>query len=70
VPDAAKRAALVAALADVPVTLADVEAYRAQRKQKEAAKDPTVEEWKARQRVAWGRKFREHYQAVAERAGQ
>jgi ABC-type Fe3+ transport system substrate-binding protein len=70
VTDPARRASLVAALADVPVTLGDVEAYRAQRKQKEAAKDPTLEEWKARQRIAWGQKFREHYRAVAERAGQ
>jgi ABC-type Fe3+ transport system substrate-binding protein len=67
-PEAARRAGLVAALAEVPVTMADVEAYSAERKRREQAKDPTVEEWKARQRIEWGRRFREHYGTVAARA--
>jgi hypothetical protein len=49
--------------------MADVEAYRAARKQKELAKDPALEEWKARQRIEWARRFRDHYASVAARAG-
>jgi len=68
VPNEARRKELTAALAEVPVTLADVEAYRAARRQKEAAKDPAVEEWKVRQRIEWGKRFRDHYESVAARA--
>ena len=39
------------------------------RKQKELAKDPSLEEWKARQRIDWAQRFRQHYRAVAESAG-
>ena len=69
VADPKRRGQLIAALAEVPVGMADVEAYRAARKQKEAAKEPALEEWKARQRMGWARRFREHYSAVAARAG-
>ena len=64
-----RRAELLKELADLPVAMNDVEAYRAERKRREAAKDPALEEWKVRQRIEWAKRFREHYATVAGRAG-
>jgi ABC-type Fe3+ transport system substrate-binding protein len=60
--DDARRSELLQELSDVPVTLSDVEADVATRKQKEAAGN--ADEWKALSRIGWEKKFRDHYQSV------
>ena len=54
-------------LASLPVKMEDVEKLRADRKRLEAQKQPT-DEYMARQRIAWGRKFDAHYRNVQVRA--
>jgi hypothetical protein len=68
VRDPARRAALVAELADIPVEMADVASYRSARKELESSKPAGVEEWKARQRMAWAQRFRDHYEHVGAKA--
>jgi iron(III) transport system substrate-binding protein len=60
------RAQLIAELADLPITMDDVAQLREQRKQREAAGD--VDEWRARQRIAFANACRAHYRAVAAKA--
>ncbi len=67
VKDEPTRAALIARLADLPITMADVAAQRAQRKKIEAAGDD-IEQWKVQSRMDWAKKFRAHYAAVADAA--
>jgi len=68
-PDDAHRSALLAELADLPITMAQVATLRDQRKQLEASgADSDV--WKAEQRQAWAQTFRDHYARVAARSGQ
>ena len=62
VSDDARRSALLAELADLPITLAQVAALRDRRKQLEAS--GADETWKAEQRQAWARTFRDHYAKV------
>ncbi|HZN67006.1 MAG TPA: extracellular solute-binding protein [Tepidisphaeraceae bacterium] len=70
VPDAPRRSALLRKLADLPIAMQDVEALRRGRKEREEAKDPALEEWKARQRMEWAARFRAHYRAVETEARQ
>ena len=66
VPDPARRAELVAELANLPVTMGDVAKARADRKALEAG-GGSAEEWKARSRIELVNRFRAHYDRVAER---
>jgi ABC-type Fe3+ transport system substrate-binding protein len=73
VPDPARRAELIAELATVPLERKDVLDQRARDRAINAGTDPNekdVRVWRAKQRIMWARKFRDHYQAVAARAGQ
>ena len=64
VPSQSRRAALLAELADLPVTMQQVRQLRLERERVEKDRD-IADEWKARQRIAWARRFREHYERVA-----
>jgi len=67
VTDNAKREQLLRALANVPVTMQEVDDQRATRAQlKQRGAD--VDEWNAQQRIMWGKRFREHYAKVAAEA--
>lgn len=68
VSDANRREALLRELADVPVTLKDIEDRRAERQHIEASRGD-IFYWNARQRIFWGNRFREHYAAISKRAG-
>lgn len=64
VRDVALRERLLSSLADLPVTLHDVEDRRAARLKLQQSHGD-VDEWNARQRIQWGNRFRRHYQDVA-----
>ncbi|HEX4053496.1 MAG TPA: extracellular solute-binding protein [Tepidisphaeraceae bacterium] len=66
IPDENRRSQLLADLSDIPVTRPDVLKQVAQRKRIEGdpTQDPNI--WKARQRLAWSRRFAEHYHQVAQ----
>jgi iron(III) transport system substrate-binding protein len=68
VRDDARRSALLAELADLPISMSQVAALRDQRKQLEATGADT-DVWKAEQRQGWAQTFREHYATVAGEAG-
>lgn len=71
VPDDARRAQLVAELANVPIEMKDVVAQRARRRAIADGKDAQEKDvriWLARQRIMWAEKFREHYRQVAAKA--
>ena len=64
VTDRAKREHLLRQLADVPVTMQEVEDQRTTRAQlKQQGAD--MDEWSAGQRIMWGQRFRKHYARVA-----
>jgi len=67
VSDLRRRADLLAKLADVPITLHEIEQIRTdrQRLEKEHA---DLDKWRAQQRIEWGRRFRDHYAQVARQA--
>jgi hypothetical protein len=67
VPDAARRRQLLDELADLPITMPDVAAFSAQRKQA-AERGGSAEEWNARKRIELTKTFRAHYDAVAAKA--
>jgi hypothetical protein len=67
VKDDRRREALFARLADLPVTMHDVEQRRADRLQLEKT-HADLDAWNARQRIEWGNRFRDHYRKVAEEA--
>jgi iron(III) transport system substrate-binding protein len=67
VPDSGRCAAFLAQLADVPVTMKDVENRRAERAKIEEMHGDAFD-WTARQRIYWGNRFRAHYQSVARQA--
>jgi ABC-type Fe3+ transport system substrate-binding protein len=67
VPDAARRGQLLVELADLPITMPDVAAFSAQRKQA-AERGGSPEEWNARKRIELTKTFRAHYDAVAAKA--
>lgn len=65
--DLARREQLLRELANVPVTMQEVENQRTTRARfKQQGAD--VDEWGAKQRIMWGRRFREHYGHVAAQA--
>lgn len=66
-PDEQRRAALLRELADVPITMKDVEDRRAERMKLEAD-HADVNNWNAQQRIMWGDRFRSHYAMVAKNA--
>jgi len=68
VPDESRRARLLNDLADVPVTMADIENRRNERTRLEKS-SADVFDWQARERIRWGEVFRKHYAAVTARAG-
>jgi iron(III) transport system substrate-binding protein len=71
VPDDALRAALVAELADIPMTMDQILAMRARGERINQKKDPEESDarfWRAKMRVEIAKKFREHYRSVAARA--
>jgi ABC-type Fe3+ transport system substrate-binding protein len=68
VSDDARRHELIAELADLPVTMKDVTELRDERKIRESTAAGNAEEWKARQRIEWAKRFRAHYAAVSEKA--
>lgn len=68
VPDERRRSSLLRELADVPITMQDVEDRRAERLRLEAA-HADVNYWNAQQRILWGDRFRAHYGSVAKKAG-
>ena len=62
-----RRSALLAALADLPVTMHDVEQDRSARTHLEQTHGD-VDEWRARNRIRWSKRFREHDEQVAVQA--
>jgi hypothetical protein len=64
VRDEAQRAALIDELADLPVTMADIAAIRDQRKALEKSAGE-LDEWRARQKIEWAKRFAEHYEKIA-----
>lgn len=60
VQDPKRRSELISRLADLPVTMQDVERIRDERKIRKA----DLEEWKARTRIEWTRRFQEHYRRI------
>ena len=67
VKDASRRAELLRELADVPITMHEVEQIRTDR-QKLEKEHADLDEWRARQRIGWADRFRKHYAQVAEQA--
>src|SRR5665213_1978320 len=67
VTDVTRRDKLIDELADLPITMADVEKMRDERTKLKGASDE-LELWSARQQIEWAAKFREHYRGVGERA--
>jgi ABC-type Fe3+ transport system substrate-binding protein len=63
VSDPTLRSKLLRELADVPVTMQDIEQRRAERLQMEKT-HADVFDWLARDRIAWGNRFRAHYRSV------
>ncbi len=66
VQDPQRRRDLIAELADLPITRADVRNLQKERKQHRNA--PNASEWTARQRIDWAKKFRAHYAKTAAQA--
>ena len=66
-PDAAHRQRLLDELADLPVSMADVQALQKRRIEHEKP-GGDIDLWRARQRLDWAARFRAHYQAVAGKA--
>lgn len=66
-PDANRRANLLAKLADVPIAMKDVENRMSERLALEKSKGD-VNDWTARDRIGWSRTFRAHYAKVAAEA--
>jgi hypothetical protein len=68
VADPARRAALRAELAAVPMAMAEVDELRGERKRRETSDPASLESWKARQRIEIANRFRRHYAAVEAKA--
>ena len=68
VPDAQRREQLIAEFADLPITLAEVDAIVKEHKARADARED-VEVWRARKRIELANRFRAHYRAVAAKAG-
>ncbi len=68
VRDGPRRTQLLAELSDIPITRPDVLRQIADRKHIAADHTEDLNLWAARQRLAWGQRFAEHYRHVAEKA--
>jgi hypothetical protein len=66
VEDRVRREQLLTELSDLPIEMRDVADLRVERKRLEGAGG--AQEWKARQRILWAKRFRQHYAEVAARA--
>jgi hypothetical protein len=60
-----QKVKLMAALLDLPITLEDVQEMPA-RMEREAQGD--LQQWRARERLAWANKFRDHYEDLDDKA--
>jgi hypothetical protein len=65
VGDPARRAKLIAELANLPIELHEVEGLPLRAK---AEAGGNVEEWRAKERIAWAAKFRKHFSDVGRQA--
>jgi len=63
-PDPQRRAVLLGQLVDIPISRSDLSALIAARRKMESDPTQDPDQWKARQRLEWARRFGEHYQAV------
>ena len=70
VADRQKRQALLDQLVDIPISRSDLSALIAARRKIESDPTQDPDQWKARQRLQWARRFTEHYQAVGATAQQ
>jgi ABC-type glycerol-3-phosphate transport system substrate-binding protein len=68
VSDQSRRAALLAELADLPITRPELNQFTSDRKAVEGDLSQDADLWKARQRMSWAAKFREHYHQVERKA--
>jgi iron(III) transport system substrate-binding protein len=68
IADQNKRAHLLSELSDIPITRADVTQQITERKRIEADHSEDLDLWKARQRLAWSRRFANHYSKIAKEA--
>jgi ABC-type Fe3+ transport system substrate-binding protein len=64
IEDATRRDEMLAKLADLPISMADVEADNAERKRIEKENRALAPESAAERRLRWATKFREHYRAI------
>jgi len=67
VADRERREKFLEKLADLPVELGEIDLLRRQRMAIEAAHGD-IDLWRARQRIDWAERFREHYRGVAREA--
>jgi hypothetical protein len=65
IKDLKRRDSLLAQLADLPITLSDVQELP-ERMKREAGGN--VEEWRARVRLEWANRFRKHYKQLENKA--
>jgi iron(III) transport system substrate-binding protein len=65
--DQSKREQLLSDLANLPVDLKDIVDIRTKRTSIESAHGD-IDLWKARQRIDWANRFRDHYRGVGEKA--
>lgn len=68
VRDENRRSQLLAELSDIPITRPDVLRQIADRNRIEANHTEDLDLWKARRRLAWCRRFADHYRRIAEEA--
>lgn len=64
VTDPSRRAALIDAMANLPIAMSDVEEIRRRRKELEQTHGD-LDAWRAEQQIDWAKRFRQHYQEVA-----
>ncbi len=64
-PDSTRRQALMDELADLPVSMFDVQKFRRER---ESQPGENVDEWRAVQQIKWAEKFRKHFREVGDKA--
>jgi iron(III) transport system substrate-binding protein len=68
IKDESRRAKLLADLSDLPITRADVTQEISDRKKIESDHSEDLDLWKARRRLAWSKRFADHYYQIAKEA--
>ena len=68
IKDDTRRQAFLDKLADLPITRDDLDNIMTRRKAVEADPKQDSDQWKARQRIGWAAKFRNHYQQISAEA--